>query len=125
GENLALNLAGHGFPVVVYNRTAERTRRFLAERARGFPIHGAYTLAEFVQALDLLFKSQRCPRLREAFDGPLVENRAKLANWRMPCRSERAKRFEQSLDPHWADIRRAVEANPIHPLLIGHLPLRR
>jgi 6-phosphogluconate dehydrogenase len=52
GENLALNLAGHGFPVVVYNRTAERTRRFLAERAQGFPIHGAYTLAEFVQALE-------------------------------------------------------------------------
>ena len=33
GCNLALNFADHGFPVAVYNRTAEKTREFMAREA--------------------------------------------------------------------------------------------
>jgi 6-phosphogluconate dehydrogenase len=33
GENLALNVERNGFPVAVYNRSREKTDRFMAERA--------------------------------------------------------------------------------------------
>jgi len=52
GENLALNVEGRGFSVAVYNRTAERTRRFMAERAAGRNIRATYSLAELVEALE-------------------------------------------------------------------------
>ncbi|MCS7048184.1 MAG: decarboxylating NADP(+)-dependent phosphogluconate dehydrogenase [Verrucomicrobiae bacterium] len=51
GENLALNIANHGFPIVVFNRTVSRVDEFLAGRARGKPITGAHSLPEFVAAL--------------------------------------------------------------------------
>ncbi len=52
GRNLALNLAEHGYPVVVYNRRSEVTREFLAGEASGFPIEAAYDLEELVGRLD-------------------------------------------------------------------------
>lgn len=52
GENLALNLARNGFTPAVYNRTATRTREFLAARAKGTEITGAFTIEEFVAALE-------------------------------------------------------------------------
>ncbi len=51
GQNLALNIEGKGFPVAVYNRTAERTREFAEGRAKGRRIISTYTLEEFVDAL--------------------------------------------------------------------------
>lgn len=51
GENLALNVASRGFSLVVYNRTAERTRRFVEGSAAGTSIRAAYSLEEFVAAL--------------------------------------------------------------------------
>lgn len=51
GENLALNIARNGFPLVVYNRTTARTRAFMADRAAGTGIAGAETLASFVASL--------------------------------------------------------------------------
>ena len=30
GQNLALNIADHGYPIAVYNRTAARTEAFVA-----------------------------------------------------------------------------------------------
>lgn len=50
GQNLALNLARHGFPVVVYNRSAERTKS-LMERVKDEPIGPTYSLGELVSAL--------------------------------------------------------------------------
>jgi 6-phosphogluconate dehydrogenase len=35
GKNLALNLADHGVKVAVYNRTPERSRRFIEDAAAG------------------------------------------------------------------------------------------
>ncbi|MEN3010655.1 MAG: NAD(P)-binding domain-containing protein, partial [Candidatus Bipolaricaulaceae bacterium] len=51
GQNLALNIARHGFPVVCYNRSAERTKALMA-RVKGEPILPTYALPEFVSALE-------------------------------------------------------------------------
>jgi len=52
GQNLALNIESKGFTVAVFNRTAERTREFVEQRARGKRIVPAYTLEEFVDSLE-------------------------------------------------------------------------
>ena len=51
GANLALNVEDHGFPVVVYNRTWDRTEEFLAQNP-GKRLIGAKTYAEFAAALE-------------------------------------------------------------------------
>ncbi len=51
GQNLALNVARHGFTVACYNRSAERTTALMA-RVKGEPILPAYSLGEFVEALE-------------------------------------------------------------------------
>lgn len=52
GENLALNVESRGFPIAVYNRTDEKTKKFMAARAQGKAIKAAYSLEEFVQLLE-------------------------------------------------------------------------
>ena len=52
GENLVLNLADHEVSVAVYNRTAERTRKFMEGAARGRPVHAAQSLAELAGRLE-------------------------------------------------------------------------
>ncbi len=49
GQNLALNFRSHGYSVVVYNRTAEKTREFVARHRE---VSAGYSLSEFVKALD-------------------------------------------------------------------------
>ncbi len=51
GENLALNLASHGFTVAVWNRTAEKVNRFLSGRAKGKSILGCRSLQELCASL--------------------------------------------------------------------------
>jgi 6-phosphogluconate dehydrogenase len=51
GENLALNIESRGYSVCVYNRTPDRTQKFIAGRAKGRRFVGAQTLQEFVGAL--------------------------------------------------------------------------
>jgi len=51
GENLALNIANKGFPIAVYNRTAEKTRELAEGRAKGKPLIPTYTIEEFVGAM--------------------------------------------------------------------------
>ncbi len=51
GENLVLNMESKGFRVTVYNRTLEKVSDFLAGRARGKKIVGAYTIEELVSSL--------------------------------------------------------------------------
>ena len=52
GQNLALNIADHGFQISVYNRTTEKTTRFVADNP-GTPggLVGTATLQEFVQSV--------------------------------------------------------------------------
>ncbi len=51
GENLALNMESRGFTVAVYNRTAEKTRAFMAGRAAGKRFIATEALAELTQNL--------------------------------------------------------------------------
>lgn len=51
GQNLVLNMADHGYKVVVYNRSRDKTDAFLAGTAKGKSIQGAYSLAELVASL--------------------------------------------------------------------------
>ena len=52
GANLARNVAHHGIPVAVHNRTASRTERFMAEHGDEGPITGTGPVEEFVAALE-------------------------------------------------------------------------
>src|ERR1051326_8662240 len=52
GQNLALNIADHGFQITVYNRTTEKTDKFVAENPNTpGGVVGSKTLEEFVQSL--------------------------------------------------------------------------
>jgi len=51
GENLALNIADHGFKVAVYNRTTEVMRRFVARENPPGGLVGCATVAELVAAV--------------------------------------------------------------------------
>jgi 6-phosphogluconate dehydrogenase len=52
GQNLALNIADHGFKISVYNRTTEKTDKFVAENPKTpGGVVGTKTLEEFVQSL--------------------------------------------------------------------------
>ncbi|MGB3507905.1 MAG: decarboxylating NADP(+)-dependent phosphogluconate dehydrogenase [Microcoleaceae cyanobacterium] len=52
GENLALNVERNGFPISVYNRSSDKTEKFMKERAQGKNVHAAYSLEDFVQSLE-------------------------------------------------------------------------
>ncbi|MFH7243935.1 MAG: NADP-dependent phosphogluconate dehydrogenase [Spirulina sp.] len=52
GENLALNVERNGFPVSVYNRTAQVTQSFMERRAQGKNVKPTYSLEEFVESLE-------------------------------------------------------------------------
>jgi 6-phosphogluconate dehydrogenase len=52
GQNLALNIADHGFQISVYNRTTEKTDKFVAENpSTPGGVVGTKTLQEFVASL--------------------------------------------------------------------------
>jgi len=51
GQNLILNMDDHGHKVVAYNRTAARTKEFLAGPAKGTNIKGVFTLDDIVSSL--------------------------------------------------------------------------
>jgi len=52
GENIALNIERNGFPIAVYNRSREKTDAFMENRAKGKNAVAAYSLEEFVAALE-------------------------------------------------------------------------
>ena len=51
GENLALNMASHGFTVAVYNRTVEKVDRFVSGRGKDTGILGCHSLQELCASL--------------------------------------------------------------------------
>ena len=51
GANLARNLASKGIRTVVYNRTGEKTKKFINEFGHGVCLSGAMSLEEFVSAM--------------------------------------------------------------------------
>ncbi len=52
GQNLALNIVDHGFPVAVWNRETEWVDKFVAEKAKGKNVTGTKSVEEFVKALE-------------------------------------------------------------------------
>ncbi len=52
GENLALNVERNGFPIAVYNRSREKTDRFMAERAQGKNVTPTFSIEELIHALE-------------------------------------------------------------------------
>jgi 6-phosphogluconate dehydrogenase len=52
GQNLALNMADHGYSVAVYNRTTSKVDEFLAGPAAGTSVIGAHSIEDFVAALE-------------------------------------------------------------------------
>ena len=53
GQNLALNIAGHGFPIAVWNRSSERVDALLAQdQVRSMPMTGHHTLEAFLEAIE-------------------------------------------------------------------------
>jgi 6-phosphogluconate dehydrogenase len=51
GKNLVLNMADHGFPIAVFNRTTEKTREFVEKEIGSRDIRGGFTLQEFINLL--------------------------------------------------------------------------
>src|SRR2546430_2320165 len=51
GENLALNIEEHGFPIAVWNREGDTVDRFVAKN-KGKKITGTKALEEFVKAIE-------------------------------------------------------------------------
>jgi 6-phosphogluconate dehydrogenase len=51
GANLARNVAHHGIPIAVHNRTTARTERFMADHGDEGPITGTGSVEEFVAAV--------------------------------------------------------------------------
>ena len=52
GQNLALNIADHGFKISVYNRTYEKTSKFLENNANVENLSGCKELKDFVVSLE-------------------------------------------------------------------------
>ena len=52
GENLAMNMASHGFTVAVYNRSTEKVDAFLSGRGAGKSFLGCHSPEELVAALE-------------------------------------------------------------------------
>jgi 6-phosphogluconate dehydrogenase len=57
GQNLALNIADHGFKISVYNRTYEKTSKFLENNANVENLSGCKELKDFVVSLQNQEKS--------------------------------------------------------------------
>ena len=80
GGNLALNLERNGFSLAVYNRTADRTRQFLAGRAAGKRIQGTYSVEEFVASLSTPRKIILLVQAGAPVDEVLAQLRPRLAS---------------------------------------------
>jgi 6-phosphogluconate dehydrogenase len=68
GQNLVLNMADHGFNIVVFNRTVEKVDDFLNKEAKGFSVIGAHSLEEFIKILKKPRKIMLMVKAGEAVD---------------------------------------------------------
>src|SRR5262245_15901982 len=52
GQNLALNIARHGFPISVFNRSTDKVAEFVGKNVTPRdPVYGASSVADFVRSL--------------------------------------------------------------------------
>lgn len=81
GENLALNIANHGFKISVFNRTTEKTKKFIEKFEKKYSnkssknslLTGTYTLKEFVSSLETPRKIILLVKAGEAVDAVIHE----------------------------------------------------
>jgi len=73
GQNLVLNMADHGFRVVAYNRTVEKTTEFVAGLPEDSGISGAETLEALVAGLAKPRKVMIMVRAGAAVDAVIAE----------------------------------------------------
>ncbi|WP_029688170.1 NADP-dependent phosphogluconate dehydrogenase [Thermoanaerobacter sp. A7A] len=52
GQNFVLNMARNGYSVSVYNRTEEKTKKFIEEKVKDEKIYPFYALKNFVESLE-------------------------------------------------------------------------
>jgi 6-phosphogluconate dehydrogenase len=52
GENIALNVERNGFPIAVYNRSRDKTDKFMATRTAGKNVKATFSIEEFCAALE-------------------------------------------------------------------------
>ena len=95
GRNLVLNFADRGFSVAVYNRTAEKTREFMAREVGSRDIQPAYELKEFAGA-------RRHSEGRAYYERKIKEgktNKEALRHLRPPGRRRQAQNPERTSGP--------------------------
>ena len=68
GENLALNIESRGYKVSVYNRSTDKTTKFMEGRATGKQFHGALSIADFCESLSVPRKIILMVKAGEAVD---------------------------------------------------------
>jgi 6-phosphogluconate dehydrogenase len=78
GQNLARNIASRGIPVTVYNRTASRTERFMAEHGEEGRFVPTVKVEELVSALDRPRSILLMVKAGEAVDHSIAELRPHL-----------------------------------------------
>jgi 6-phosphogluconate dehydrogenase len=78
GQNLARNIASRGIPVAVYNRTASRTERFMAEHGQGGQFVPTFEVRELVSALERPRSILMMVKAGEAVDHSIAELRPHL-----------------------------------------------
>ena len=97
GQNLALNAESRGYSVAVYNRTGEKTRHFMENRASDKNVTPAYDLQEFVK---LLKRPRKIMLMVKA--GPPVD---KVIEQLLPC-LETGDLIIDGGNSHFTDTRR-------------------
>jgi 6-phosphogluconate dehydrogenase len=72
GESLVLNIESKGYPVSVYNRTADKVKTFLEGRASGKNILGTHSIKELIDSLaspkQVIFMVKAGPAVDELID---------------------------------------------------------
>ena len=84
GANLARNVAHHEIPVVVHNRTASRTEKFLEEHGSEGPITGQESVEQWVAALARPRVLMSMVQAGQATDA-VIEEIAPLSSTRAMC----------------------------------------
>ena len=83
GQNLALNIADHGFQISVFNRTTEKTDRFVAENPHTpGGLIGTRELADFVRSLSKPRKVILLVKAGAGTDAVIDEAKARLPIWK-------------------------------------------
>jgi 6-phosphogluconate dehydrogenase len=100
GQNFALNMARKGYRVSVYNRTPERTKKFIEEKVRDESIFPFYTIEEFVKSLKKPRKIILMIKAGRAVDDMIAEILPYL---------ERGDLIVDSGNSHFADTARRLE----------------